>query len=59
MLAVKDVISELKASATTNPTAIIISSPLMRKFLNPFNIAVSFSSDVTTLPIATGGCRCP
>src|SRR5579884_4412025 len=40
-LSVKDLMSVLKASATTRPTAITINSPCMKKFLKPFNSALS------------------
>src|SRR5262252_150383 len=40
MLSVKALISVLKASATTRPTAITIRSPCIRKFLKPFSIGL-------------------
>jgi hypothetical protein len=44
-LVVKDKISVLKASATTKPTAMTISSPCMRKFLNPLTIGISLRTE--------------
>src|ERR1700728_3594020 len=57
MFVVNEEISVLKARATTRPTAITMRSPLMRKFLNPFIISVSLSSDAMTIATAIRDCR--